>query len=594
MKLIDCIREEIKKQEIDWYFTKDSDPHMSEYVNDYYKFRTVISGFTGSNGTLAIGIEEAFLFTDGRYFIQAEKELEGSGIKLMKMSTPGYPSIKEFANSLSDKGLTVACPSAIFSYKEVLDYRFNKLDDDNTVFLDAYRNCFGKNYPSLDVNDCIEFLPDSLTGENSSSKIDKVRKYLTEHDIYFYFSASLDNNMWLLNIRGRAIKYNPMALSFLMITPRDTILFLYHNKNSDEGCEELNKSALLSNDFNYIESKFREIGVKVMLYDSLEKYLNILPAKRKACFSFDKFPAKYANILCNKEFDMINSDCNISKLQAVKNETEIKCLKEAYKKDNKVVCEFLNWIKENPVTDMNEYDLMKKLDSMRLENPECFDLSFDTISASGPNAAMMHYESKENDCSNILKDNLYLVDSGGQWYGGTTDITRTVAIGTPTYEMKHDYTKVARGMLAMMNAVFIEGCSGLNLDILAREPMWEEGDDYKCGTGHGVGYMLSVHEGPHAIRWVQRPVGREAVLRPGMLVSDEPGIYREGRYGIRIENILLVKDKCQTPDGRFLCFECLTFVPLDENLLLREEMSDREIKWLDSYQNECYSQNGRL
>ena len=592
MKIIDYLREEMKEQGIDWYFTKDCDPHMSEYVNDYYKFRTVISGFTGSNGTLAIGIDEAYLFTDGRYFIQAEKELEGSGIKLMKMSTPGYPSIKEFACGLSDKGLTVACPSAIFSYKEVLDYRFNKLDDDNAVFLNAYRKCFGHDYPSLNVNDAIEFLPDCLTGEKSSSKIEKVRKYLEDNDIFFYFSASLDNNMWLLNIRGRAIKYNPMALSFLMITKRDAILFLYHNNHCDEGIKETDnskKTDLLTDDFNYIESRLRESGVKLMLYDSLEKYLSILPAKRKACFSFDKFPAKYANILCNKEFDLFNSDCNISKLQAIKNETEIKCLKEAYAKDNKVVCEFLNWIKENPVTDMNEFDLMKKLDSMRLENPECFDLSFDTISASGPSAAMMHYESKENDCSKIMNDNLYLVDSGGQWYGGTTDITRTVAIGTPTYEMKHDYTKVARGMLALMNAVFIEGCSGLNLDILAREPMWEEGDDYKCGTGHGVGYMLSVHEGPHAIRWVQKPVGREAVLKPGMLVSDEPGIYREGKYGIRIENILLVKEKCVTPDGRFLCFECLTYVPLDENLLLREEMNDKEIKWLDSYQEKCQS-----
>ena len=395
MKIIDFLREEMKKQGIDWYFTKDCDPHMSEYVNDYYKFRTVISGFTGSNGTLAIGLDEAYLFTDGRYFIQAEKELEGTGIKLMKMSTPGYPSIKEFACSLAEKCLTVACPSDIFSYKEVLDYRFNKLDDNNEIFLNAYEKCYGNDYPSLNVNDNIEFLPDEITGERISSKIEKVRNYLKEHDIFYYFSASLDNNLWLLNFRGRAIKYNPMALSFLMITQRDTVLFLYKNSNGNESQVSnfnsdkfTNHPSYLCGDFNYIENKFREYGVKVMLYDSFEKFLKILPAGKRACFSFDIMPSKYANILCDKEFDLINSDCNISKLQAVKNETEIKCLKEAYAKDNKVVCDFLKWIKENPVTDMNEYDLMKKLDSMRLENADCYDLSFDTISASGPNDAL--------------------------------------------------------------------------------------------------------------------------------------------------------------------------------------------------------------
>jgi len=592
MKLIDCIREEMKNAGYDWYFTKDCDPHMSEYVNDYYKFRSIVSGFTGSNGTLAIGLKKAYLFTDGRYFIQAEKELSGSGIELMKLSTPGYPSIKEFVKNLISEGLKAACPSEIFSYKEVIDYGFNALDNDNSVFLNAYRKFKGEEYPAARIDDSLYFLSDELTGESVENKIEKVRKYLIDNDIYYYFSASLDNNMWLLNIRGNAIKYNPMAFSFVMVTKRDAAVFVYDNKGAYRSGEILpDKRIRLSNGTEETVEIFKEKRINVFLYNSFEKFLKNLPGSRTACFAFDKMPAKFARILEGKDYRLINSDCNVSKLQAIKNSIEINNLRESYAKDNKIVSEFQNWIKDNDVTSMNEFDLMKKLDSMRLGNCDCRDLSFDTISASGPNAAMMHYESKENDCSMILKDNLYLFDSGGQWIGGTTDITRTVAIGTPTYEMKHDYTKVARGMLALMNAVFIEGCSGLNLDILAREPMWEEGDDYKCGTGHGVGYMLSVHEGPHAIRWMQKPAGREALLRPGMLVSDEPGIYKEGKYGIRIENILLVKEKCQTPDGRFLCFECLTYVSLDENLLLREEMSDKEIKWLDSYQNECGLRN---
>ncbi len=594
MRLIDCIREEMKTAGYDWYFTKDSDPHMSEYVNDYYKFRSIISGFTGSNGTLAVGIDKAYLFTDGRYFIQAEKELEGSGIELMKLSTPGYPTLKEFINKLIKEGLTVACPSEIFSYKEILDYGFNALDNDNSIFLDAYFRFKGEEYPEAKIDDSVEFLSDELTGESTEKKIEKIRKYLIDNEIFYYMSASLDSNMWLLNIRGNAIKYNPMAFSFVIVTPRDVSVFIYDNEGKNRDLVAGKDTRIhLSTGFEETSSLFRNQKIYCFLYNNFERFLANLPGSRRACFAFDKMPAKFAKILEGKNYQLINADCNVSRLQAIKNDVEINNLREAYRKDNKVVCEFQNWVKANDVTSMNEYELMKRLDSMRLYNSDCRDLSFDTISASGPNAAMMHYESKENDCSMILNDNLYLFDSGGQWIGGTTDITRTVAIGTPTYEMKHDYTRVARGMLALMNAVFIEGCSGLNLDVLAREPMWEEGDDYKCGTGHGVGYMLSVHEGPHAIRWMQKPVGREAILRPGMLVSDEPGIYKEGKYGIRIENILLVREKCETPDGRFLCFECLTYVPLDENLLLREEMSDREIMWLDHYQNACNSINSQ-
>ena len=594
MKLIDCIREEMKIAGYDWYFTKDCDPYMSEYVNDYYKFRSIISGFTGSNGTLAVGLEKAYLFTDGRYFIQAEKELAGTEIELMKLSTPGYPSIKEFANKLIKEGLTVACPSEIFSYKETLDYGFNALDNDNSVFLNAYCRFKGEEYPVPQIDDTVEFLSEELTGERTEKRIEKIRKYLIDNDIFYYFSASLDSNMWLLNIRGNAIKYNPMAFSFVMVTPRDAALFILDNGGKYRKESIINDSRIhLSSGFKETEDLFKKQRINCFSYNIFERFLKNLPGSRRACFAFEKMPAKFARILENKNYQLINSDCNVSHLQAIKNENEIKNLREAYKKDNKVVSEFQKWVKENDISGMTEYDLMKRLDSMRLYNSDCMDLSFDTISASGPNAAMMHYESKENDCSMILKDNLYLFDSGGQWIGGTTDITRTVAVGTPTYEMKHDYTRVARGMLALMNAIFIEGCSGLNLDVLAREPMWEEGDDYKCGTGHGVGYMLSVHEGPHAIRWMQKPVGREAVLKPGMLVSDEPGIYKEGKYGIRIENILLVREKCETQDGKFLCFECLTYVPLDENLLLREEMSDREIMWLDHYQNACNAQNNQ-
>ena len=573
MALIDYVRKEMLQKGFDWFLIKDCDPHMSEYVNDYYKFRTVISGFTGSNGTLAIGKDKAYLFTDGRYFIQAEKELAGSGIELMKLNTPGFPSVKMFVRSKVSENLIVACPSDIFSYKECLDYGFNAFDENNEIFLNSYRNCFNKEYDSLNIDYKIRILDEDISGESAIKKVERVREILKQRDIYYFFSASLDANMWLLNLRGNAIKYNPLALSFVMITQRDATAFLY----APDGYGD-------TDEFKHIMDYLAENKIMCFLYSNFERFLRNLPANKKACFAFNKMPYKYAKILEDKSFELFNFDCNVSYMKAVKNDTEIANIKKAYAKDNKAVCQFIDWINKENVLEYDEYFLGKKLDEFRLENEDCLDLSFDTISASGANAAMMHYEASENDCSKILNDNLYLFDSGGQWIGGTTDITRTVAVGTPTYEMKHDYTRVARGMLALMNAVFIEGCTGINLDILAREPMWEEGDDYKCGTGHGIGYMLSVHEGPQAIRWIANPTGKDAILRPGMLLSDEPGIYKEGKYGIRIENILLVKEKCVTSDGRFLCFECLTYVPLDEKLLLRDA---KEVKWLDDYQERC-------
>ena len=577
MSFLDSIRAEMTIKGYDYYFIKDCDPHMSEYVNDYYKFRTKISGFDGSNGTLAIGKNDAFLFTDGRYFIQAEKQLKGTGIELMKLSTPGFPSIKEFVKKKTDLGLKVACPSIIFSFREYSNFGFNALDDDNSVFINAYKKFYGKDYPSLDIDSKITILPDSLCKESAASKVKKVQDKLIEKDLFYFFCASLDSNMWLLNIRGNAIKYNPLAFSYVVITQKEAVAFLYA-ENGYCDTEEFKKI------IDYLASN----NIKCLLYRNFERYLSMLPGNKRTCFSFDKMPVKYAKkMMDEKGFTLFNYDCDVSLMKSVKNETEIENLRKAYMKDNKCVIEFLDWIKNNDVTSMTEYDLSKKLDNIRLSNEDCHDLSFDTISATGPNAAMMHYEATQDACSTILKDNLYLVDSGGQWEGGTTDITRTIVIGNPTYEMKHDYTKVARGMLALMNATFLEGCTGLNLDILAREPMWEEGEDYKCGTGHGIGYMLSVHEGPQAIRWLQSVNGKDTVLKPGMLLSDEPGIYKEGKYGIRIENILLVKEKCETADGKFLCFECLTYVPLDENLLLREEMTSKEIAWLDNYQDKC-------
>ena len=607
MGFLEKFREEMAKNHVDYMVLKDADPHQSEYVNEYFKYRTVLSGFTGSNGTLVVGINEAFLFTDGRYFIQAEKELSGTGITLMKMGEEGVPTVKKLLSGFLDEGKTVGCFPLIFSFKEYLNNGFNYSDDNNKIFLNAYKNSYGNDYPKPHINDALVYLPDELSGENIAKKIEKVREYMDNHDMDVYISSSLDSNMWLMNLRGMAIKYNPVALSYVVIEKEKCLFFKYSDKNtsSDKDLSKYSRAFII--DEKEIEKNLKDNGVTIKDYNEFEDYINALcdsahkhnkvktdcstNKNTVVAFNQNTLSSRFALKLKDSGIEIKDDDCNVSLNKTIKNETEIKNIKEAYKKDNKVLTDHLNWIKKNDVVGMSEYEIGLMLDNKRLNEDDCFDLSFDTISAFGPNAAMMHYQSKENDTAIIESGNMYLVDSGGQWIGATTDVTRTVIVGKATYEMKHDYTKVVRGMLALQNATFIKGCTGINLDILAREPMWEEGEDYKCGTGHGVGYMLSVHEGSHAVRWRINPSGKDVVLQPGMLLSDEPGVYKEGKYGIRLENILLVKEKCKTEDGTFLNFECLTYVPLDENLILRDEMSEKELKLLDDYQKKCFEIN---
>lgn len=561
MNMIDAVRKQMEERNIEYLMLVDSDPHFSEYVNEYYKFRSLVSGFTGSNGTLILGKNDGYLFTDGRYFIQAENQLKGTGISLMKLGIEGYPTLIQFLDSLSKNGMKIAaledCISISMYEKLPIDY----LDSDYSIIFNAYKEAYGKEYPDIIFDEFIEELPLEIAGESRESKISTIRNSLDKLEADLYISSTLEDNMWLLNIRGRAIPCNPVSICYLTISKDSVDLYLLGNND------------------------FKLSNVNIHTYDSFKEYLKITDSNTKIVLEKSSFSAGNIEILKNRNVKIIDSDLNIKLMKSIKNETEIENIRKYYYKDNEIVTRFINELNDINVKEYNEYDLAMKLDNMRKSDPDCFDLSFDTISASGPNGAMMHYQASFDKNSKILNNSLYLFDSGGQWKGATTDITRTILVGEATYEMKHDYTRVVRGLLNLSNAVFMEGCTGVNLDILAREPMWEEGDDYKCGTGHGIGYILSVHEGPNAIRWKSNP--SDAILKPGMIMSCEPGIYKEGKYGIRIENILLVKEKCKTNDGVFLCFETLTYVPLDMKLILLDEMNNKEIKWLEEYNMKC-------
>lgn len=563
--ILDYFENIMNETGLDYFCIKDADEHNSEYVCDEFKFRTVLSGFTGSNGTLIVGKDESCLFTDGRYFIQAANELKNTGIKLMKMNTPGFPSLEEYIGGLIKNGKIVGYYPRNFSYKEFKKYKFNYADNENSIFKSAYFKLKNEEYKENLFDSSVYKIDDKLAGANVSDKLAFVRNNIRGNKCDFVIVSSLDSNMWLYNIRGKAIKYNPVAMSYSYIS-------------EDEACLFVKDYCKYKNEFEDLT----DLGIKLYEYEEFYGFVSSLKGL-KGMVDENSLCAYVSNILLTNRNELIDSDGGIGLNKCIKNDTEIQNIKRIYLKDSFVLREFLDYVSNNDLSDQNEYTLSIKLDSMRLADEECFDLSFDTISASGPNGAMMHYEATKESNSKIQNNNLYLVDSGGQWYGGTTDVTRTVCVGNPTYEMQHDYTLVLRGLLNLQNAVFIEGCNGRNLDTFARAPLWREFSDYKCGTGHGIGYMLNVHEGPFSIS----KLAKDVEIKPGMIVSDEPGIYKENKYGIRLENILLCVIKGEAEGDTYLGFEPLTYVPFDEKLILRNEMNSQEIKWLDEYQEKC-------
>lgn len=569
---IEALQQKMKKDGLDFYLFSDADGHFSEYVGDYFKLRTFFSGFSGSNGVLLVGTTKAYLWTDGRYFIQAEKELEGSSIILMKMGEKNVPGIMEFLLSMHEKKV-IGIDADYLSYQMYMKLKNELAECVEIILLKDYaRACLtDMDKPELMMEKKVK--PISILNEmfcdvTVSKKVETIRTNLSQKGLDAYFSGKLDANMWICNIRGNDIDYCPVAFSYVFISHKDVILFVNDNAKTPDLLEHCNKN-----------------GIRIEDYDELK---NILTGGFSGYHIASPYSYLNAYIACEFEKHNISwtdSDCGVSLSQAIKSEAELKALKEIYIKDSVAVCKFLYWLSSQADNTITEYDAACKMNLLRSEIAEFKYLSFETISAYGENAAMMHYSPSVNWPVYIKEGSLFLIDSGGQYEGGTTDVTRTVGIGTCSEEMKEDYTAVVRGMLALQNAHFLYGCTGVNLDILARAPIWERNLDYKCGTGHGIGFMLNVHEGPHAIRTKSISSALDSVLQEGMIVSDEPGIYKAGKYGIRLENILYCKKVCESPDGTFMEFEPLTFVPLDSSLILKAELSVKEREWIVSYQN---------
>lgn len=561
---IEALRSQMKQKNIDFYLIPTSDFHNSEYVGDYFKIREWYSGFTGSNGTLLIGENMAGLWTDGRYFVQADKELAGSGIELFRMGDEGVPTILEYIKEHGKKGVRLGFDGRILrkSYVNQLLKKCRELEPElcyeedmaGTLWLDR---------PQMSSKPAY-FMDKQYCGMSVEEKWSLVREKMREEDADFLFVSKLDDIMWFLNIRGSDVECNPVALSYLYILKDELHIFIQSGAVSEK-----------------LTQYFNQNQIQVHAYEDV--FLFLEKAAKGLSGIADKNETSYrAFESISQKGTVLKVSNPIEEIKAVKTQKELEHIRYFYLLDSVAVCKYLYRMKKEGVG-MDEWRAGQVMDSLRAEIPDFQGLSFPTICAYGENAAMMHYEATQEKHAQIEARSFLLTDSGGQYSGATTDVTRTISMGELTEEEKRDFTLVAVGMLRLQSAVFLSGCTGRNLDILARQLLWEQGIDYKCGTGHGVGYFLNVHEGPHNIRWKYLEGTPEAVLKPGMLVTNEPGVYKEGKFGIRTENVLLVKEREKNTDGTFLDFEVLTFVPIDKEAIDSSYMEISDIKKLNEY-----------
>ena len=561
----------MKEKGIDFYMIPTSDFHGSEYVDDYFKVREYFSGFAGSNGTLVVGHDMAGLWTDGRYFIQAENELAGSGIELFRMMEEGVPDIPDFLKENMKNGQTLGFDGRTVSCKEgkELERKLRGMNIRISYEEDVAGNLWQER-PFLPAHEVI-VLPEEISGQSMEEKLLTVREKMKTSGAVYLMLSKLDDLMWLMNIRGNDVACNPVALSYGFLTPEELYLFIQPQEITAEFTEYASKNHIVIED-----------------YENTERFLGGYDYEGKVLLDEGNINYTLYKILSDKAECVFESNPTEA-LKAVKNKIELSRMEEIYLKDSAAVIKFICWLKKNAGKEkITELTAAEYLDGLRREIPGFLDLSFPTISAYKENAAMMHYEALPESAKEIKAEGMLLVDSGGQYMGGTTDVTRTVVLGEISPEIKKHFTKVTIGMLQLTQARFLYGCTGRNLDILARQPLWDIGIDYKCGTGHGIGYILNVHEGPQSIRWRFAKGAAEAIIEEGMVISNEPGVYIEGSHGIRTENVIVAKKGEKNADGQFMCFDTLTFVPIDRDAIDTAFMQPIDVERLNSYHAEVY------
>lgn len=549
---IEELRKLMKEHGIDLYIIPTSDYHQSEYVGEYFGARKYMSGFTGSAGTLIVGLDEARLWVDGRYHIQAEKQTANTGITLMKMGLAGVDTINEYLEKNADK--TVGFDGRVMSYQEVLNMKNKVISNVDLV------NEIWHDRPSISHEPAFIY-DEKYCGESRGSKLQRLRKAMK--DCNHHIITSLDDIVWLFNIRGNDVPCNPVVLSYALINQEDAYLYV------QDGVIDAKIEAILKRDSIYIKN-YNDI------YDDVEKLTGKV--------LLDKQIVNYE--ICRRlNCEIVNGPNPTQLFKAIKNKTEIEATKYAHIKDGVAVTKFMYWLKTNVgKIPMDEVSISDKLEEFRKAQKDFYDLSFDTICAYKENAALMHYKAEPGKCATVTNEGLLLIDSGGQYFDGTTDITRTFVLGNISDIERRDYTVALKALLRLQAARFIAGTTGPNLDLFAREMVYKYNLDYRCGTGHGVGHFLNVHEGPNGFRPKDRP-GSNAMcaFEPGMITTDEPGIYIENSHGVRHENELLCVETANNEYGQFLRFEPITMVPFDLDGLDLNLLSNHEIEQINEY-----------
>ena len=569
---LSALRKCMQDKHIDMYIVPTADFHQSEYVGEHFKARAYITGFTGSAGTAVITLHDAKLWTDGRYFLQAAKELEGTGVTLMKMFEPGVPTIEEYLEAELKSGQTLSFDGRVVSVGEG----------------DAYASIAKKNGAKIDYQeDLIDaiwidrpplsdkpvwFLEEKYSGESSKSKLSRIRKEMEDAGCDTHIVSTLDDICWTLNIRGNDIDFFPLVLSYAIIK-KDSFEFYIDERKLDEKLKSiLKKDDVILHPYNDIYEDVKK----------LPENATVLIDKAKLNYAiFNNIPASVS--IVNKRNPEIL-------MKALKNPVEVENIKKAEIKDSIAHVRFMKWLKENlGKIRITEMSASEKLDEFRAEMGNFIRDSFEPISSYGPHSAIVHYSSSPETDVELKAGSLYLSDTGAGFYEGSTDITRTYALGEVPQKMKDDFTIVAISNLQLASAKFLQGSTGLTLDILARKPFWDRGLNYNHGTGHGVGYLLNIHEGPAGFRYKYR-AGETEEIQEGMVITDEPGLYIEGSHGIRLENELLARKGVQNEYGQFLYFETITLIPFDLDAINPAILDEENKKLLNEYHKRVYEE----
>ena len=565
-----ALREQMKEKKIDIYIVPTADFHQTEYVGEYFKARKYITNFSGSAGTAVITADEARLWTDGRYFIQAAEQIAGTTVEVMKMGEPGVPTIKEYLADTLKAGGNIGFDGRAVAMSEGLAYEeIAKEKNGRVIYACDLIDEIWEERPALSAEPAW-ILEEKYAGETAAGKLSRIREYMKENGASVHVLTTLDDICWTLNMRGNDIEFFPLVLSYGIITMSQMHLYINEAKLSEEMKAQFAKDNILLHPYNDIYEDVKMIAE--------EESVLIDPARLNY--------ALYSNIPDGvKKIEQRNPEVLF---KAVKNPVEIENIRKAQLKDSVAHVRFMKWLKENVgKIRITEMSASEKLDEFRMEMGNFIRPSFEPISSYGEHCALMHYTSSQETDVELKEGNVFLTDTGAGFYEGSTDITRTYALGEIPDIMKEHFTLTLMGHMGLANARFLYGCTGMNLDLMARKPLWDRGLDFKCGTGHGMGYLLSIHESPAGFRWRYR-AGETAVLEEGMVLTDEPGIYIEGSHGIRLENEILVRKGEQNEYGQFMYFETITYIPMDLDAVKTEMLPEETRIQLNDYHRTVY------